>query len=134
MNTINIKIPFGELVDRITILELKQEHADKDTFNLLEREVGPLKKKYVDFVITLDDNVQKDLSDAFSKLYNTNRKLWDIEDRLRVLEKDHNFGEEFVSLARDVYKTNDLRSEYKGLINLFTNSDLNEVKIFSTDG
>ena len=134
MKNITVDISLGELADRLTILELKLENSTGEKKSKVTRELNDIKSKYHDAIGGLDEKVVQDVVKAFHILGDINSDLWDIEDRLRVLEKDQDFGPEFVSLARSVYRTNDLRSQYKGLINEFVKSDIHEVKVFSTDG
>ena len=116
---ITIPISVGELLDKITILMLKYEHSkNKDVGEELEKLSAIAKEMNV-------------LNDDFIKvLYSVNSILWGVEDSLREMEKENDFSEEFVDLARSVYKTNDLRSKIKKEINEFFGSEITEYKSY----
>jgi hypothetical protein len=114
----------GELIDKITILEIKKERInDIDKIKNVEKEL-----------ISLNDTLKKSIPNYSSiktlavKLKSINIKLWDIEDGKRLAEKKNDFGEHFIQLARDVYKENDERSKVKSQINKILNSNVQEVK------
>jgi hypothetical protein len=116
---ITIPVSVGELLDKITILMLKYEHSK----NI---EVGKELDKLS--IIAKEFNV---LNDEFVQvLYYVNLILWNIEDALRELEKENEFSEEFIDLARSVYKTNDMRSKIKKEINKFYGSEITEYKFY----
>ena len=117
---IYIPISNGELIDKLTILEIKKEKI-KDTNKLfnIEKEYNELKK------------INKfDIDHEYQELKNINLKLWNIEDKIRIKEKNNEFDNEFIELAREVYKTNDIRYSLKNKINNFTNSNLIEEKSY----
>ena len=122
-----VEVSNGELMDKLSILELKLKNITdskkliniKVEFNDLNPLVQKLFKKYNPAVNKL-----------YIKLAEINGKLWVIEDEIRQCEKDKNFGTKFVKLARDVYFTNDVRSELKKEINILTNSGLIEEKSY----
>ena len=122
-----VEVSNGELMDKLSILELKLKNITdskkliniKVEFNELNPLVQKLYKKYNPAVNKL-----------YIKLAEINGKLWVIEDEIRQCEKDKNFGTKFVKLARDVYFTNDVRSELKKEINILTNSGLIEEKSY----
>jgi len=125
---INVPISVGELLDKLSILEIKQMKIIKSTpekkekLNFIRKEYDLLKdlsKPYLD-----DNNVQN----LYQLLYQTNLDLWEIEDQLRVMEKHKDFSFKFTDLARSVYKTNDIRFMYKNEINSILDSELREVK------
>ena len=124
---ININVSSGELIDKITILELK---------NKFIKNVNQLKNINIELGIllpilnqnNLNTNEIKRLTD---ELYNINNKLWKIEDNLREKERLLDFGEEFIQLARAVYFTNDKRSEIKRKINILAGSKIIEEKSYS---
>lgn len=120
-----IEISIGELLDKITILQIKKDNI-KDTEKLkhINKEIKILKEKAEEFL--KDPEIQ----DIVNKLLLINQKLWNIEDRLRVLEKLKKFDDEFVELARQVYKTNDERFVFKNKINIITKSFLKEQKSY----
>ena len=118
------EISAGELIDKITILEIKKERIkDIDKIKNVEKEL-----------ISLNDTLNKSIPNYSSiktlavKLKSINIKLWDIEDGKRLAEKKNDFGEHFIQLARDVYKENDERSKVKSQINKILNSNVQEVK------
>jgi hypothetical protein len=120
---INIPVSIGELIDKLTILRVKQtkitneeklEYVNKE-FNLLY----DMSKIYLE---------KPEIDSLYHKLIDINLKLWNIEDRLRVLESESRFGGEFIDFARSVYVTNDIRFKLKNEINKFTDSEIREVK------
>jgi len=123
---INVPISPGELVDKITILEIKKEFIeDINKLKNINHEYDLLMQIYSNDVSKTDgvDNLK-------SKLKNINLSLWKIEDDIRDCERDKIFKERFVQLARDVYFTNDKRSKVKLEINLLLNSTLLEEKSY----
>jgi hypothetical protein len=120
------EISAGELIDKITILEIKKiKISNKEKLNDIEKELSSLNgtmKKSIP-----DKNLIKDL---IVKLKEINLKLWDIEDGKRAAEKENNFGEKFVELARNVYKFNDERAKIKLAINNALGSNIKEVKSY----
>ena len=118
-----IEVSNGEIVDKLTIIQIKLERiSDEAKLSNLRREFEVLKKA-VESIISMDDPL-------YISLYNVNCELWDIEDRIRDLERSRNFGDEFIQTARAVYFKNDSRSEIKREINLKTNSALFEEKSY----
>ena len=120
MNTIKIPVPIGELLDKISILSIKSQHTNDEY----------VKKELQDLIQIAQEHK---VYDAFyiSQLLTINRKLWKIEDGLRILEKSQSFDQEFVELARSVYQTNDKRASIKKEINIKYNSTYQEVKLYS---
>ena len=122
---IKIEISVGELLDKLSILKIKKVKIE-DSQKLLEI------NKELKFLQETADVVRKTNEKEFDKFLSTlvsiNTKLWDIEDEIRVYEKESNFNEKFISLARDVYFTNDERFDCKNRINKFFGSEVNEVK------
>ena len=120
------EISAGELIDKITILEIKKiKILNKEKLNDIEKELSSLNgamKKSIP-----DQNLIKDL---ISKLKDVNLKLWDIEDGKRAAEKEKNFGVKFIELARNVYKFNDERAKIKLAINNTLGSNIKEVKSY----
>jgi hypothetical protein len=122
-----VEVSNGELMDKLSILELKLKNITdskkliniKVEFNELNPLVQKLFKKYNPAVNNL-----------YIKLAEINGKLWLIEDEIRQCEKDKNFGAKFVKLARDVYFTNDVRSDLKKEINILTDSGVIEEKSY----
>jgi predicted nucleic acid-binding Zn-ribbon protein len=115
-----IPVSVGELLDKISILEIKSGLCYN---KYVERELEELNK--------IKDTITSYTEDYMNQLREVNQKLWKIEDRLRVLEKEQRFDNEFIELARSVYKTNDKRAEIKRKINEETKSIYKEVKIYS---
>ena len=124
LDIILAEISAGELIDKITILEIKKiKILNKEKLNDIEKELSSLNgamKKSIP-----DQNLIKDL---ISKLKDVNLKLWDIEDGKRAAEKEKNFGVKFIELARNVYKFNDERAKIKLAINNTLGSNIKEVK------
>ena len=118
------EVSAGELLDKISILEIKLEKI-KDSNNLEEvkKEYKILKKTQSTFV-KLEDRVKE----LFIKLKKVNLKLWNVEDKLRICEKNKNYGKDFIKLAREVYFNNDERSKIKLEINKLLGSTIREVK------
>jgi len=122
---IEIKISHGELIDKITILEIKQfKIQDKAKLKEVSNELEIL-NKVVETELSKSLDVLLDLKESLKE---TNLKLWEVEDKLRIKEKEKIFDEEFIELARKVYYLNDERFENKNKINLLFDSKLNEVK------
>ena len=116
-------VSIGEIVDKITILEIKQIHiSDPVKIANVSRELG-----------LLNDRIQHiDIDKAvLDQLRKVNQKLWIIEDAIRVCEHNADFGTNFIELARSVYITNDLRAELKKQINILTGSELIEEKSYA---
>jgi hypothetical protein len=126
-----IKVSNGELIDKLSILNIKK-HKIKDIKQLdnVYREYTYLTKKYNTLLSKLSPESQKDFFMYRNKLYVVNQKLWNIEDNIRYLEKNKDFREQFIQLARSVYITNDERSKIKKQINLITNSSFVEEKSY----
>ena len=124
LDKILAEISAGELVDKITILEIKKiKIIDKEKIKEVDKELTSLNDTISNFV--------KDKSKIINlkeKLKDINLKLWEIEDKKRKAEKDKDFGEKFIELARNVYKFNDERAKIKLEINLILNSNIKEVK------
>lgn len=122
---IKIEISVGELLDKLSILMIKKEKINNpEKIKEIEREF-----KFLESHALTIRSINKLEYDTFlQKLININSKLWDIEDDIRILEKNSSFSDEFVSLARSVYFTNDERFSCKNEINIFYGSEINEVK------
>ena len=124
LNKIFAEISAGELIDKITILEIKNlKITDKDKLKEVNKELISLNKTLND-VIKIDEKIVQ----FKEELKNTNLKLWNIENSKRSAEKNNKFDSEFIKLARDVYKLNDQRAKIKLNINNFLGSNLKEVK------
>lgn len=123
---VNIPISLGELLDKISILEIKNKKIlDESKILNIKKELNGLKKVLDESNINLSET-----NSLYNKLYKINLTLWEIEDSIRVLEKNENFGEKFIELARAVYKTNDQRFEVKNDINKLFNSEYVEEKSY----
>jgi hypothetical protein len=126
LDIILAEISAGELIDKITILEIKKiKISNKEKLNDIEKELSSLNgtmKKSIP-----DQNLIKDL---IIKLKEINLKLWDIEDGKRAAEKENSFNEKFIELARNVYKFNDERAKIKLAINNTLGSNIKEVKSY----
>ena len=126
MKKINTPISVGELFDKITILEIKREKIkDKNKLIHVKKELALLKKIIRDKKIN-----KKNISKLISQLKNINLRLWNVEDKLRIHEKNKSFKSEFITLARKVYFMNDKRAKFKNEINIHTKSQINEVKSY----
>ena len=121
---IKIPVSVGELVDKITILEIKTKNV-KETGKSknIENELYKLNLIYADLR-------NKKLDSHYEELKTINEKLWNIEDEIRILEKNKNFGTEFIKLARSVYITNDKRFDVKSKINSLYDSNIVEEKLY----
>ena len=128
MNKIIVEVSIGELLDKISILEIKQEKIkDPGKLRFISNEHSILKKQ-------LDDNVKSDdkINDLFQSLKDINAKLWVIEDDKRQCEKVKDFGEKFIKLSRDVHFLNDDRAKIKLEINNYTGSEIKEIKEYTS--
>ncbi len=124
-------VSVGEIFDKLSILQIKEQKiSDPTKLGNVKNEIKELKKSIVDFKID-EQSYSKLLNILKAKLFETNSKLWDIEDALRELENKKIFELEFISLARQVYITNDERAEIKKEINKLTGSNIIEEKHYS---
>ncbi len=127
MNKIIVEVSIGELLDKISILEIKQEKIkDSEKLKFINNEHSILKNQ-------LEKNIKTDnkLNDLYKSLKEINAKLWVIEDDKRQCEKDKDFGEKFVKLSRDVHFLNDDRAKIKLEINNHTGSVIKEIKEYT---
>ena len=116
----------GELLDKISILEIKLEKVkDKDRQKRIKIEYDIL-KKVQNSSIEMSDKIK----DLYRSVSNVNIKLWDIEDKIRICEQNKDFGKNFIELARGVYFNNDKRAKLKNEINEILKSNIREVKQF----
>ena len=128
MNKIIVEVSIGELLDKISILEIKQEKIkDSEKLKFISNEHSILKNQ-------LENNVKSDdkLNELFQSLKEINAKLWIIEDDKRQCEKDKDFGEKFIKLSRDVHFLNDDRAKIKLEINNYTGSIIKEIKEYTS--
>ena len=127
MNKIIVEVSIGELLDKISILEIKQEKIkDPEKLKFINNEHSILKDQ-------LKKNVRSDdkLNNLYQSLKEINAKLWVIEDDKRQCEKDKDFGEKFIKLSRDVHFLNDDRAKIKLEINNHTGSAIKEIKEYT---
>ena len=127
MNKILVEVSVGELLDKISILEIKKEKIkDPEKLKFIKDEYNVLKDQ-------LNKNVKSNekLNQLFQSLKEINAKLWSIEDSKRLCEKNSDFGEKFIKLSRDVHFLNDDRAKIKLEINKITNSKIKEIKEYT---
>ena len=126
MDKILAEISAGELIDKITILEIKKEKiSNKEKLVEVNKELVSLNETLKKFI-----NDENKISSFKNDLKNINLKLWDIEDGKRSAEKNNKFDEKFIQLARNVYKFNDERAKIKLAINTSLGSNIKEVKSY----
>ena len=128
MNKILVEVSVGELLDKISILEIKKEKIkDQNSLKFISDEYEILKNE-------LEKNIKIDekLKEMFNKLKEINSRLWVIEDNKRLCEKKSKFGEEFIRLSRDVHFLNDDRAKIKLEINNHTGSKIKEIKEYTS--
>jgi hypothetical protein len=116
---VTIPVSIGELLDKITILEIKSMFTDDEYVTKELNDLNIIRSTITYYTV-----------DHMNRLREVNKTLWEIEDKLRKLEKEKRFDEEFIELARSVYTTNDKRARIKKEINEITNSSFKEVKIY----
>ena len=127
MNKILIEVSVGELLDKLTILEIKQEKIkDSEKLKYINDEYSVLKDELNKKVRT-----NPKLDELFNSLKKINEKLWVIEDDKRLCEKNSDFGEKFVKLSRDIHFLNDDRAKIKLEINNHTGSKIKEIKEYT---
>ena len=127
MNKIIVEVSIGELLDKVSILEIKQEKIkDTEKLKFIDNEHSVLKDQ-------LEKNVKSDekLDKLYQSLKKINSKLWLIEDEKRLCEKEKDFGEKFIKLSRDVHFLNDDRAKIKLKINDHTGSKIKEIKEYT---
>ena len=124
--SIKIDVSVGEIMDKLTILEIKSEKIQD------EEKLANVLKERNSLLPAIDQPACKtdEVRQLVAKLKDINLKLWEIEDEIRLKEADKSFDEEFIELARSVYYTNDQRAEVKKQINLVTGSALVEEKSY----
>jgi len=130
---INTPISVGELVDKLTILEIKLAMIkDEDKLNEVKNEREQLSQAFIEAVFSSTSVSKSQFYTLKADLYQINLGLWHIEDNIRECERNKDFGARFIRLARDVYHTNDKRFEIKNQINQLTNSNVKEVKSYES--
>ena len=128
MNKILVEVSVGELLDKISILEIKKDRIkDNDKLKYINDEYNILKSEF-------EKNIKVDqkLKDLFKSLKDINNKLWDIENEKRLCEKNSNFGEVFIKTSRDIHFLNDKRGTVKLEINNYTGSKIKEIKEYTS--
>ena len=128
MNKIIIEVSIGELLDKISILEIKQgKIKDPEKLKFINNEHSILKDQ-------LEKNIKSDekINNLYLSLKDINAKLWVIEDDKRQCEKEKDFGEKFIKLSRDVHFLNDDRAKIKLEINNYTGSKIKEIKEYTS--
>lgn len=127
MEKIEVEVSVGELLDKISILEIKNERIKQ------QEKLINVQKELESLMEVKNHRIEKTsrLDELFSKLKEVNESLWEIEDKIRDCERNKNFGPEFVSLARSVYIQNDKRCSVKREINEIMNSSLIEEKSYA---
>ena len=127
MNKILVEVSVGELLDKISILEIKKEKInDDDKIKFIEDEYNILNQEYKKNIKTSEE-----LNKLFIILKEINTKLWKIEDEKRLCEKNSDFGQKFIELSRNVHLLNDERAKIKLEINNLTNSKIKEIKEYT---
>ena len=127
MNKILVEVSVGELLDKISILEIKKEKIkDSEKLKFINNEHQILKEQLDKNVIS-DEKIEK----LFKSLKEINAKLWVIEDDKRFCEKNSDFGEKFIKFSRDIHFLNDDRSKIKLEINTYTGSKIKEIKEYT---
>ena len=127
MNKILVEVSVGELLDKISILEIKKEKiSDLDSLKIINSEYLVLKEQ-----LKKNIKINSEVDQLFDSLKEINSKLWLIEDDKRMCEKNSDFGEKFIKLSRDVHFLNDKRAKIKLEINNHTGSKIKEVKQYT---
>jgi len=127
MNKILVEVSVGELLDKLSILEIKKEKIrDAEKLKYINDEYEILKSEF-DKNVKADDRLKK----LFEVLKEINSRLWVIEDNKRLCEKNSDFGENFIKLSRDVHLLNDNRAKLKLEINNYTGSKIKEIKEYT---
>ena len=127
MNKIYIEASIGELIDKITILEIKRKKIqDKNSLEIVNKE-------YSSLTDTMEKNlvINDKIKNLWEELREINLKLWEIEDSKRLAEKNKKFDENFIELARNVNRFNDKRAKIKSQINQLSGSSIREIKHYT---
>jgi len=127
MNKILVEVSVGELLDKISILEIKKEKIkDPEKLRFINEEYGVLKDQF-------NKNLKSDekIDSLFNSLKEINSELWVIEDNKRLCEKNSDFGQQFIKLSRDIHFLNDNRAKIKLEINNHTGSKIREIKEYT---
>ena len=128
MDKILVEVSIGELLDKLSILEIKKNKiTSSEHIKQINKEFDILKLEY-DNKVVKDENLIR----LYNELKEINGKLWIIEDDKRLCEKNSNFGDAFIKLSRNVHFLNDQRAKIKLRINEYTNSNIKEVKQYTS--
>ena len=121
------EISAGELIDKISILEIKLEKIKN------KKSQEEISKEYKMLMSAQNSSIEfnNKVEQLFKEIKKINTNLWDIEDKLRICEKNKDFGQDFIKLARDVYLNNDKRSKIKSEINKILGSNIREIKQYA---
>ena len=127
MNKIHIETSAGELLDKITILEIKKEKiSDQKSLESINKERSSLESS-----VKKNIKINDEIKDLWAQLKDVNLKLWEIEDEIRLSEKNKKFDQKFIDLARSVYRYNDDRAKIKSKINQLSGSSIKEIKQYT---
>lgn len=120
---VSVPVSVGEMIDKLSILQVKKNNVkDENKLVFINKEFELLYNFSSEYLSNLETE------SIYHRLVEVNSNLWDVEDKLRIMEKEQRFDEEFISLARKVYFTNDERFTLKNEINLITDSEIREIK------
>jgi hypothetical protein len=120
---ISVPVSIGEMIDKLSILQVKKNNVKDETkLVFINKEFELLYNFSSEYLSNLETET------IYHRLVEVNSSLWEVEDKLRVMEKEQRFDDEFISLARKVYFTNDERFRLKNEINLITDSEIREMK------
>ncbi len=127
MNKILVEISIGELLDKVSILEIKKNNIkDAEKIKFINDEYVILKNQFEKEV-----KIDEKLNNLFKSLKEINNKLWNIENEKRLCEKNSDFGEKFIKISRDIHFLNDERGKIKLEINNHTGSKIKEIKEYT---
>jgi hypothetical protein len=120
---VSVPVSVGEMIDKLSILQVKKNNVkDENKLVFINKEFELLYNFSSEYLSNLETE------SIYHRLVEVNSNLWEVEDKLRIMEKEQRFDEEFISLARKVYFTNDERFTLKNEINLITDSEIREIK------
>ena len=129
--TVHIPVSFGELIDKLTILKIKSEKiTDIKKIKFIDIEFYSLNQVYLKYYKMMDKHIIENINNLYNNLYNINNKLWIIEDNIRDKERNKEFDNDFIDIARSVYITNDKRMSIKKSIDKLMGSDISEQKSY----
>tara|TARA_B100001094_G_scaffold267010_1_gene270114 strand:- start:6520 stop:6921 length:402 start_codon:yes stop_codon:yes gene_type:complete len=129
--TVHIPVSFGELIDKLTILKIKSEKiTDIKKIKFIDIEFYSLNQVYLKYYKMMDKHIIENINTLYNDLYNINNKLWIIEDNIRDKERNKEFDNDFIDIARSVYITNDKRMSIKKSIDKLMGSDISEQKSY----